>query len=309
MNNKKRKNKVVKKVNKKRQRQILRNRIFLVIFIAIIIILVRNLIFIGDKKASEDRFLNLIGTAIGFNDDEDDDEPVKYEKATDIEGWRRNIERISKENKNAKVILDNFDDIPEELLRMAGNNPETIDFVANFIDPSVDYKTDYPKKPYKDIKFPYYIQWDDKWGYQEYGNEIIGSAGCAPTTLAMTMSGLTGDKITPDEVADISSENGYVGSYGTDWNFYPFIAKEYNVKVKEIPVDMGALIKEIDSGNAVVISVGPGTFTTVGHVMQIVGYEGNNLIIYDPNSLEKTKQTWKLENFRDEILKIWSYSK
>lgn len=316
MNNKKRakkdNKKIKRKVNKQRRRQIIRNRIFLAVFVVILIILIVNLVSVGDNKKSEDRFLNLIGTDSNSPREEevvDEDESVQYDKASDITGWKSNIEKMSKINKNANIILDNLNELPEELIRMAGNNPETIDFVANYIDHSVNYKSDYPKRIYKDVNIPYYIQWDDKWGYQEYGTEIIGSAGCAPTSLAMVISGLTGNKVTPSEVAKISSENGHAGSYGTGWDFYPFIANEFNLNIEEIPVDMAKIRDEIDKGNIIVVSVGPGTFTTVGHVMVIVGYEGNNLKIYDPNSLEKTKQTWKLDNFEDEILKLWSYSK
>ncbi|HHX67138.1 MAG: C39 family peptidase [Miniphocaeibacter sp.] len=303
------------KAYKKRRRQIMRNRLFLIIIIVVMVLLAVNLFSLGNGDDSEDRFTRLIGTS-DYDRTEDEknnnrntDIDVEYSEATDVEGWKANIEKAEKTNENASVILENFEKIPEELLKMAGTNPQTIDFVAKYADISIKYKFNYPSKIYKDVDYPYYIQWDQKWGYKEYGSGVIGSAGCAPTSLAMMLSGLTGYNITPDEIADISINNGHVGDYGTGWDLYPFIAREYNLDIKELQIDKEALLAELDKGNPVIISVGPGTFTTISHVMLIVGHDDNgNLKIYDPNNLKNSEQTWNFDDFKEEVKKMWAFS-
>ncbi|QQK08175.1 C39 family peptidase [Miniphocaeibacter halophilus] len=302
------------KAYKKRKRQIMRNRLFLIIIIIVIVVLAVNIFSLGNGDDSDNRFTRLIGTS---EYDREDDEKnkrnnnidVEYSEATDEKGWKANIEKAKKVNENASVILENIDRIPEDLLKMAGTNPQTIDFVAKFADTSIKYKLNYPNKIYKDVDYPYYIQWDQRWGYKEYGSGVIGSAGCAPTSLAMMLSGLLGYNITPDEIADIAINNGHVGDYGTGWDIYPFIAREYNLDIKELEIDKEALLTELDKGNPVIISVGPGTFTTVSHVMLIVGNDdNNNLKIYDPNNLGNSEKTWDFDSFKEEVKKMWAFS-
>ena len=304
------KRKTSKDVRKNRKKQVLRNRIFLVVFLILLILLVKNLVSLGDDKESSDRFFTLIGTGDSSTstnkNDNIDNQDIGYVEATDSEGWIANITKATKVNKNAQVILDNAGNIRKELLKMAGTNPDTINFVAKYADPNIKYDDKYPSKIYKDLDYPYYIQWDQKWGYQDYGTGNIGNAGCAPTSLAMMLSGLTGEKILPSEVATLATKNGNVGDYGTDWNIYPFIAKEYNLGIKEIEKSNEAIIKELDKGNPIIISVDKGTFTTVSHVMLIVGHEGGQLQIYDPNNLQNTEKLWDFNTFKNEVKNMWA---
>lgn len=304
------KRKTSKDARKKRKRQVLRNRIFLVVFLILLILLVKNLVSLGDDKKSSDRFFTLIGTGDSSTskNNDIDDQKVEYVEATDREGWIANITKAKKTNKNAQVILDNVGNIREELLKMAGTNPDTINFVAKYADPNISYEDKYPSKIYKNLDYPYYIQWDQKWGYQDYGTGIIGNAGCAPTSLAMMLSGMTGERILPSEVATLATKNGNVGDYGTDWNIYPFIAKEYNLNIKEIEKSNNSIIKELDKGNPIIISVGKGTFTTISHVMLIVGHEDGQLQIYDPNNLQNTKKLWDFTTFQNEVKNMWVFS-
>ena len=77
--------------------------------------------------------------------------------------------------------------------------PEYIDeFVQNYPQ-AKELKTNY--QPYENnepIKIsitndniPLLIQWDKRWAYTHYGDEIVGTAGCGPTCLSMVAIGLT----------------------------------------------------------------------------------------------------------------------
>ena len=128
---------------------------------------------------------------------------------------RRRLEKMAEDNEKVRTILDNADQYPEDLLELLANNEETADFVL-----------DYPQK--KDLApaesigdmsggIPLLLQWDERWGYAIYGDNMIAINGCGPTALAMVAAGLTGDAgITPDRVARYAAEQGYYeGDAGT----------------------------------------------------------------------------------------------
>ncbi|WP_100065244.1 C39 family peptidase [Miniphocaeibacter massiliensis] len=305
---------------KNRRRKVLKNRIFLIVFFIILIFVIKNIWSLRDDKKNEDKFYNLIGTDKRPNEiiekPTETTEPItdsttsESNKGKDENEWKKAVKQAISKNSNAQIVFDNFDSLPEDLKRMSGTNPDTIDFVAKYADYSIEYKYDYPDKIYDDMDYPYYIQWDQKWGYQKYGTGIIGNAGCAPTSLSMMLSGIKNRKVTPDEIAKLVEENGHTGDYGTNWDVYPFIAKEYNLEVTQVPNDLNSIKKQLDKGSPIIISVGPGTFTSVSHVMLIVGYDNNNrLKIYDPNNLQNSEKTWKFSSFSKEIKNMWAYSK
>ena len=66
----------------------------------------------------------------------------------------------------------------------------------------------------------------------------------------------------------------------------------------------------IDRGNPVITSVHPGKFTTVGHIILIVGKDNSgNYIINDPNSYNRTLKTWSYDELKTEIIAMWEFSK
>ena len=299
----------------KRKRQIFRNRLFLSIFLVFLILIIKNAFSLGGRieKASEN--LDLIGTAKDYSEKIDSTEErlqqkIEYDEANTVEGYIKNIEKAAKVDKNAKLVLDNKDELPESMIKMAGRNPDTIDFIAKYIDNRIDYTYIYPNKIYKDLNYPYYIQWDQNWGYQEYGSGIIGDTGCAPTSIAMMLSGITNRRITPSDIAKLSHDNGYVGDYGTNWDVYPFIANEYDLELKDLPNSKNKITEALDDGYSIIVSVGPGTFTTVSHVMLIVDYDNQGrFLIYDPNNLNNSEKAWNFDEFSQDIKKMWAFKR
>ena len=66
---------------------------------------------------------------------------------------------------------------------------------------------------------PLMMQWDTRWGYIEYGSDVVGITGCGPLCLSMAGYYLTGDiKFSPDRVVEFALENGYnVNGSGSSW--------------------------------------------------------------------------------------------
>ena len=95
---------------------------------------------------------------------------------------------------------------PENLLAALANNPEMAGFVAGYPDGGENI-TGGLTNIEKAQEFPLFLQWDPRWGYQSYGSDNIGLAGCGPTCMSMALFYLTRDEmLTPDRIAAYSME-------------------------------------------------------------------------------------------------------
>lgn len=239
---------------------------------------------------------------------------IKTEK--ELEKLEKNIDRFSQKQRSLlKDILDNRDNYSESLINLALSNPEALDFVHNYpnrekflnqavidTDSSIELNRGYPL----------YLQWDKRWGYKSYGDNIIALAGCAPTSLSMAVSGLNGDnRVTPDQMARISMDGDFITEENfTKWSFMTEGCKEFGITGREIPLDESMIKKEISKGNPLIFSMSEGIFTEVGHMILITGVDDKgDFIINDSNSIERSKRTWSYDEIHDQIRNIWSYSK
>jgi len=209
-------------------------------------------------------------------------------------------------------MLVNIDEYPIELLDLASRKDEIIDFVYNY--PKYDStlnKTISIKKDYKKGQIPLFIQWDKRWGYEKYGSEFIAINGCGPTSLSMVVVGLTGNTdMNPKAIADFSYEQGYlVDGVGSSWTLMSEGAKSLGVNGELIPLDKDVIINTLKSGQPIIASMGPGTFTTTGHFIVLAGVgKDNKIIINDPDSKRKSEQTWDIEVIMNEAVSLWTYT-
>ena len=131
------------------------------------------------------------------------------------------LKELAQEYPQVKKILDEIDSYSEDLIALALKNSEAIDYV-------VDYPSKKDKRPAIDLSseaaqntVPLLLQWDERWGYQEYGSGLIGWTGCGPTCMSMLALYLTGNETwDPASVAHWAEENGYYAEgSGTSWTF------------------------------------------------------------------------------------------
>ncbi len=135
-------------------------------------------------------------------------------------------------------------------------------------------------------EFPLLLQWDERWGYGNYGNNCIAVNGCAPTVISMVVAGLTGDNsITPYTVAQFADENGYyVPGSGSSWSLISEGIGQFGLSSSELPLSKASVLAALDSGMPVICSMRPGDFTTTGHFIVLVGTENGQIRVHDPNS-------------------------
>lgn len=220
-----------------------------------------------------------------------------------------NLRVFAEKNPNANLIIERKEDLPVNLFRLAGNNYRSVDFVAKYIDPTIIDDYEYPRYGYSS-KVPLYIQWDDEWGHQNYGQGVLGYTGCAPTSVAMVISALKNDpSIKPNKLAKISDKKGFSSEVGTSWDFYPYIADTYGLRMVQANPSYDTIKKNLENGNLIVVSVGQGDFTFESHVMAIVGLDKDGkLLIHDPNNVENSQKSWDYESVGVQMRAMWIFS-
>ncbi len=197
----------------------------------------------------------------------------------------------------------------DTLRQLVKNNPETIDFVR-------DYQTKKDVPPAENIGevtagvIPHLLQWDERWGYQIYGDNMIAVNGCGPTVISMVASGLTGDNtITPYRVAKFAEQNGYYeGDAGTSWVLMTEGAAQFGVYGEEMGLSEEAVFSSLENGNPIICSMSPGDFTTTGHFIVLVGIEDGKIRVNDPNSVKRSEKLWDYETLYPQISNLWVYT-
>lgn len=131
----------------------------------------------------------------------------------------------------------------------------------------------------------YYNQADSRWASHPYTapgyeNATCKSAGCGPTCAAMIVSSCK-EIIYPDQMCDISKENGYRVSGGTSDGLYSYVANRWGIEMKRVYSSYEAH-QACKEGYFVVIACKNGLWTTGGHFILAVGATDSDIEIYDP---------------------------
>ena len=156
--------------------------------------------------------------------------------------------------------------------------------------------------------FTNYYQGDYRNVSYGYGTSIA-SAGCGPTSMAMVLTYLTGETVDPPTAANYSLNHGYrVEGNGTDWDYFPAIAKNYNINCDSYEPSASKIRSELASGKTMIMSMGPGNFTRQGHFIVLRGITSDGqIIVADPASRERSSQVWSADLIADQAKNMWSF--
>ncbi len=203
------------------------------------------------------------------------------------------------------------DAYPEDLRLLFEKNEEAREFVLSYF-PLLGKEQVIDLSEYADSEtVPHFLQWDVRWGFLDYGGECVAVAGCGPVCLSMVGYYLTKDEDTfaPDKVVNYALDYGYcIEDVGTAWALMDEGASELGLTVETLSLSEQNIIDSVTSGNPVILIMGPGVFTSIGHFIVVHGYEDGKFLINDPNSIIRTEKKWSYSEFADQILNIWSYS-
>ena len=198
-----------------------------------------------------------------------------------------------------------YREYPESLVELLERNPETESFVLNYpfredipIDMSTIDRTQ---------GVPLLLQWDPRWGYDQYGNDFVAVTGCGPLCLSMAGWYLTGDEqFAPDKVIQFASNNGYYSKgNGSKWTLISEGGTALGLNIKELPLVEKKITDYLKAGNIIIAVVGPGDFTSSGHYIVLTGYKNGAFTVNDPNSLENSSKTWTYEVLEPQLNNLW----
>ena len=220
--------------------------------------------------------------------------------------WTERTETELKVKAYADEMGISFREYPQSLIELLERNPETEEFVLNY--PFREKNVTVPLEVSSDEGVPLLMQWDSRWGYLHYGSDMAAITGCGPVCLAMVGTYLTGDveKFHPAAMLEFSEENGYYAQgYGSSWTLISEGGVKLGLDVTEVPLVEQRIRDNLEVGNPIICSMGPGDFTTAGHYIVLTGWEEGGIRVNDPNSRENSGKLWSYEQIEGQIRNLW----
>lgn len=200
--------------------------------------------------------------------------------------------------------------VPQSLIDLYERNKEARQFVLDYEKNKDKHEAIDISKEVRDGEIPLFLQWDERWGYETYGDDYMAVTGCGPTALSMVYTGLTGDtSLNPYEMAKLAQNNGYyVNGSGSSWNMMLGLASQVGLDANEISLDENSIKKELSAGNPIICIMGPGDFTTSGHFIVLTGITDDGKVqVNDPNSVKNSQKTWELDRIMGQMRDLWVY--
>ena len=195
---------------------------------------------------------------------------------------------------------------PDEVIELLEENAETKDFVLNYPfreeDPEIDLST-YDRSQ----GVPLFMQWDERWGYMEYGDGMVASNGCGPMCLAMAGYYVTGNALFhPDRVVEFARTNEFdAEGNGSKWTLISVGGPALGLQVTELALVESKIAAYLQDGNPIIAVMGPGDFTSSGHFIVLTGYRDGRLTVNDPNSYVNSGKEWAFDEIQDQIRNLW----
>ncbi len=292
-----------KQIKKKRRIRQLKTRLSLVLILLLLLLILLE-IFIwrervnisrsGGKQHTTSTSELSISTGNTSSDAKKDEE--KTETAE---------ERLARVKKEATE-----NQYPADIIELLDKNPETVDFVEDYLQKKDDPVATTIGDDYKEGQVPKLYQWDERWGYQKYGTSFVAASGCGPTCLSMVLSAIKKDpSITPATVASLSEQLGEVDSdNNTMWLLLSDAATTWGVSSEEGLLGEDQVNETLNSGKFIICSVGPGDFTKIGHFIVLVSYKDGQVEVRDPFNTEHTERTWTYADIASQIVEMWTFS-
>ena len=133
---------------------------------------------------------------------------------------------------------------------------------------------------------PYFSQRDGRWSGRTYGGYTFAATGCVPTTVAMAISGITGQTVLPTTVADYlyhSTNEFNKRSYGTTSRGIVLAARHWGLKT-DVLGSTAAVREALAMGYHVLGAVGTSIFANypVTHELVMRGYNNGMTYVMDP---------------------------
>ena len=201
-----------------------------------------------------------------------------------------------------KILVSEY---PESLIRLLERNPETEEFVLNypFRQSQVTDLSSYDLSQ----GVPLLMQWDQRWGYMDYGGSMVGVAGGGPLCLSMAGYYLTGDvRFYPGSVVRYAIDNGYYTTGDADgWALISQGAQGLGLEVKEVAPAQDKITQYLRAGYVIIAVMGPGDFGDSSQCVVLTGCKDGVVTVNDPNSYVNSGSEWDYNTFAGQVSRLW----
>ena len=189
--------------------------------------------------------------------------------------------------------LSNREKFAQEIFDQYGNNSGTI---VQAPSPTGGCSTTSPGQNTQYIDgFTVYSQYDPQWANKPYGTSTIAASGCGPSAMAMIITNLTKQQVTPDITAAYADSQGlYVDGQGSSWSIGPVLAKRWGLQSSALSKSVQSITAALQSGSLVIVAgKGPEPFTSGGHfiVIRAVTSDGK-WMVGDSAHPDANTQSW-----------------
>ena len=154
--------------------------------------------------------------------------------------------------------------------------------------------------------FTVYSQYDPDWVNHPYSSSTIGISGCGPAAMAMIITALTDQSVTPVQTADYAGSIGmYQEGVGSSWTIGPRLAEHWGLQSEPVERNVAAITAALREGKLIIApGQGPKPFTSGGHFIVIRGITADGMFkIADSGHNDTSTQDWDpdfiVSNMRD----------
>ncbi len=217
------------------------------------------------------------------------------------------LTKLTKKEEKINLILDDYEEYPFSLLYTLSKDLDLLDYVLGYKENKGLVLSEEITDDLNEV--PLFLQWDQRWGYGYYGDNVLAINGCGPTSLAMVLTYLTKDKtLTPYKIAKMAEEKHYyVPNSGTTWNLMHYGGMEYGVESKVLGLSKTSVFNALENNHPIICNVGPGDFTLSGHYIVLTDVIDGKLKINDPNSIKRSNQLWDFDSIKSQIKNLWEF--
>lgn len=206
---------------------------------------------------------------------------------------------------------DNIDWVKEIYRNINAENYDGLEKLHHYSSDDVSFEGVVLKQGETEVV--YFNQYDIRWKNTPYSSSTIGKSGCAPTSMAIVVSTLTGNTVDPLQMSNWAAKNGYyVNGVGTSWSFISAAASNWNLACSDMGKGSASrVVSALSEGKLVVMSTGPGSYYSgKGHFLVLRGVDKNGkILVADPASKDKSDVAWSLQDIMSGLKNWWIISK
>ena len=159
--------------------------------------------------------------------------------------------------------------------------------------------------------YPQFYDWDERWGYLDYGPSNVGVNGSALTTMAMAYMGLTGkNDQSISNLAKLATDGKFVGNDGdTADEFFTTVAPTIGLATREYTASGENITIALEAKTPVAVHLNAGLTTPYAHWALVINANSDGSVtLYDPDSSAATTRTWAAGTIGAKTSKMYALS-